>query len=151
MPKRTTLTFTSEDAPQVEEGKLFAYHCKYSGRHALTLGASSAGLVQPRRISFAVCSRHMHRHKHRSLGLKLVASMAPACMHACLGCGPTAGRLLLASCSTCNTCSSLRSPMHGGKPELSLSEELHKYCASRDYVCGVCRWWWWWGGGGGAP
>ena len=42
MPKRTTLTFTSEDAPAVEEGKLFAYHCKYSGRHALTLGAFQA-------------------------------------------------------------------------------------------------------------
>lgn len=38
MPKRTTLTFTSEDGPRVESAKLFVYHCKYSGRHAFTIG-----------------------------------------------------------------------------------------------------------------
>ncbi|KAG2494497.1 hypothetical protein HYH03_007266 [Edaphochlamys debaryana] len=36
MPKRTTLTFTSEDGPRVDSSKLYVYHCKYSGRHAFT-------------------------------------------------------------------------------------------------------------------
>ncbi|KAG1657191.1 hypothetical protein FOA52_003605 [Chlamydomonas sp. UWO 241] len=38
MPKRTTLTFTSEDAPkQAEDDTLFVYYCKYSGKHAFTI------------------------------------------------------------------------------------------------------------------
>ena len=40
MPKRTTLTFTSEDAPRQDNVKLWVYHCKYSGRHAFTVGES---------------------------------------------------------------------------------------------------------------
>ncbi|PNW74719.1 hypothetical protein CHLRE_12g485750v5 [Chlamydomonas reinhardtii] len=39
MPKRTTLTFTSEDGPRVDSAKLYVYHCKYSGRHAFTIDA----------------------------------------------------------------------------------------------------------------
>ncbi|GIL70154.1 hypothetical protein Vretimale_3401 [Volvox reticuliferus] len=39
MPKRTTLTFTSEDGPRVDSTKLYVYHCKYSGRHAFTIDA----------------------------------------------------------------------------------------------------------------
>lgn len=35
-PRRTTLSFSSEDAPALEEAKVFVYYCKYSGRHALT-------------------------------------------------------------------------------------------------------------------
>lgn len=38
MPKRTTLTFTSENAPKVETSKLYVYYCKYSGKHAFTVG-----------------------------------------------------------------------------------------------------------------
>ena len=38
MPKRTTLTFTSEDAPKSGEDTLYVYYCKYSGKHALTIG-----------------------------------------------------------------------------------------------------------------
>lgn len=37
MPKRTTLTFTSEDAPRQDNVKLYVYHCKFSGRHAFTI------------------------------------------------------------------------------------------------------------------
>ncbi|CAG9461255.1 unnamed protein product [Pedinophyceae sp. YPF-701] len=36
MPKRTTISFTSEDAPDLQEDKLFVYYCKYSGKHAMT-------------------------------------------------------------------------------------------------------------------
>ncbi len=42
MPKRTTLTFTSEDAPKSSEDALFVYYCRYSGRHAFTCGGSVA-------------------------------------------------------------------------------------------------------------
>ncbi|BDA44464.1 probable UPF0428 protein CXorf56 homolog at N-terminal half [Coccomyxa sp. Obi] len=36
MPKRTTLTYSSEDAPEVRGNELHVYYCKYSGRHVLT-------------------------------------------------------------------------------------------------------------------
>lgn len=38
MPKRTTLTFTSEDAPQGQDDKLYVYYCKFTGKHAFTIG-----------------------------------------------------------------------------------------------------------------
>lgn len=38
MPKRTTLTFTSEDAPAANEEKLYVYYCKFTGKHAFTVG-----------------------------------------------------------------------------------------------------------------
>lgn len=40
MPKRTTLTFTSEDAPATGEERLFVYYCKFTGKHAFTIGWS---------------------------------------------------------------------------------------------------------------
>ena len=36
MPKRTTLTYSSEDALADDEQQLHVYYCKYSGRHVLT-------------------------------------------------------------------------------------------------------------------
>lgn len=36
MPKRATLTYTSEDAPKTTEAQLYVYYCKYSGIHAFT-------------------------------------------------------------------------------------------------------------------
>jgi hypothetical protein len=47
MPKRTTLTFTSENAAKPDEEQLLVYYCKYSGRHALTTNISLGKL--PRR------------------------------------------------------------------------------------------------------
>jgi hypothetical protein len=40
MPKRTTLTFTSEDAPQQTDrpDQLYVYYCKFTGKHAFTIG-----------------------------------------------------------------------------------------------------------------
>ena len=32
MPRRATLTYSSEDAPAVNSGKLFVYYCKFSGK-----------------------------------------------------------------------------------------------------------------------
>lgn len=36
MPRRATLTYSSEDAPAVGESKVYVYYCKYSGQHTLT-------------------------------------------------------------------------------------------------------------------
>mmetsp|Transcript_11992 Transcript_11992/g.33731 ORF Transcript_11992/g.33731 Transcript_11992/m.33731 type:complete len:232 (+) Transcript_11992:176-871(+) len=36
MPKRATLTYSSEDANTLKEQQVFVYYCKYSGKHALT-------------------------------------------------------------------------------------------------------------------
>lgn len=36
MPRRATLTYSSEDAPTVGESKVYVYYCKYSGQHTLT-------------------------------------------------------------------------------------------------------------------
>jgi hypothetical protein len=47
MPKRSTATYTSEDAPPDEEATLFVYYCKYSGEHCLITDASLHAL--PRR------------------------------------------------------------------------------------------------------
>jgi hypothetical protein len=38
MPKRTTLVYTSADAPKTEDSQLFVYYCRYSGKHAFTTG-----------------------------------------------------------------------------------------------------------------
>lgn len=43
MPKRTTLTYTSYDAPKQGAQQLYVYYCKYSGQHALTTGAGAGG------------------------------------------------------------------------------------------------------------
>ena len=45
MPKRTTLTYTSEDAPKNLDDVLYVYYCKFSGKHAFTLGKHCAGFV----------------------------------------------------------------------------------------------------------
>jgi hypothetical protein len=47
MPKRSTATYTSEDAPQSEEAALYVYYCKYSGEHCLITDAALGAL--PRR------------------------------------------------------------------------------------------------------
>ncbi|KAK9838591.1 hypothetical protein WJX84_008607 [Apatococcus fuscideae] len=36
MPRRATLTYSSEDAPQLGGDELHVYYCRYSGKHALT-------------------------------------------------------------------------------------------------------------------
>lgn len=36
MPKRATLTFSSDDNQSAAAVDLFVYYCKYSGRHVLT-------------------------------------------------------------------------------------------------------------------
>ncbi len=43
MPRRTTQTFSSEDAHVAGiEAAVHVYHCKYSGRHALTTDCNLA-------------------------------------------------------------------------------------------------------------
>lgn len=36
MPKRATLTFSSDDAVDVKSQELHVFYCKYSGQHAMT-------------------------------------------------------------------------------------------------------------------
>ncbi len=36
MPRRATLTYSSEDAPQLGGDELHVYYCRYSGKHAMT-------------------------------------------------------------------------------------------------------------------
>ena len=36
MPKRATLTFSSDDALHVKSQELHVFYCKYSGQHAMT-------------------------------------------------------------------------------------------------------------------
>ncbi|GAB4818378.1 hypothetical protein N2152v2_005424 [Parachlorella kessleri] len=35
-PRRTTLTYSSEDAAPVDQTQVFVYYCKFSGKHAIT-------------------------------------------------------------------------------------------------------------------
>ena len=35
-PRRTTLTYSSEDAAPVDQAQVFVNYCKYSGKHAIT-------------------------------------------------------------------------------------------------------------------
>ena len=35
MPKRSTVTYSSEDAPDYNEAKIVVYYCRYCGDHAL--------------------------------------------------------------------------------------------------------------------
>ena len=39
MPKRTTLTFSSEDAAPGTEEQVYTYYCRYSGEHCFITGA----------------------------------------------------------------------------------------------------------------
>lgn len=36
MPRRVTLSYSSEDAPDIETEKIYVYYCKYSRKHALS-------------------------------------------------------------------------------------------------------------------
>jgi hypothetical protein len=38
MPKRTTVLYTSNDAPKTAEAQLWVYYCRYSGKPAFTTG-----------------------------------------------------------------------------------------------------------------
>ena len=46
MPKRTTHTYSSEDAaPDGPDSDLFVYYCKHCGSHVLITGTLSPGLL----------------------------------------------------------------------------------------------------------
>lgn len=42
MPRRTTLTYSSEDAQVAAVEDIFVYYCKYSGQHVLTTNCDLA-------------------------------------------------------------------------------------------------------------
>lgn len=70
MPKRSTLTFSSEDAPPSEEDPLHVYYCKYSGQHCFITGEalgpwlSAPGRLLPREES--ICLRCAGRFRFLS-------------------------------------------------------------------------------------
>mmetsp|Transcript_23431 Transcript_23431/g.51441 ORF Transcript_23431/g.51441 Transcript_23431/m.51441 type:complete len:241 (-) Transcript_23431:392-1114(-) len=63
MPKRTTLTFTSEDAPKTTEGQLFVYYCKYSGKHAFTLDGDLGKMPKRRTDGSRIVDTQNHHVK----------------------------------------------------------------------------------------
>jgi hypothetical protein len=63
MPKRTTLTFTSDDAPKGAEEQLFVYYCKFSGRHALTTSISLSKLPRRKMDNSRVLDTEEHATK----------------------------------------------------------------------------------------
>ena len=54
MPKRSTATYTSEDAPASEEAPLYVYYCRYSGEHCLITDAALSALPRRRTDNAAV-------------------------------------------------------------------------------------------------
>lgn len=61
MPKRATLTYTSEDAPKAgEDQDLFVYYCRYSGRHAFTTDCSINKLERRRSDNAKILDTRKH-------------------------------------------------------------------------------------------
>lgn len=54
MPKRTTTTYSSEDAPKGQEAQLAVYYCRFSGQAALITDANVAALPRRRTDGAAV-------------------------------------------------------------------------------------------------
>mmetsp|Transcript_14980 Transcript_14980/g.40412 ORF Transcript_14980/g.40412 Transcript_14980/m.40412 type:complete len:247 (+) Transcript_14980:1759-2499(+) len=65
MPKRTTLTFTSEDAPQQQGGaeQLYVYYCKYTGKHAFTVDTDINKLPRRRTDGARIIDTGVHSIK----------------------------------------------------------------------------------------
>ena len=60
MPKRSTLTFSSEDAPESDEAKVAVYYCKYTGDAVLITDADLARLPKRRTDSARVLDTEKH-------------------------------------------------------------------------------------------
>lgn len=63
MPKRTTLTFTSEDAPAAQEERLYVYYCKFTGRHAFTIDCDINKLARRRTDGARIVATEEHTIK----------------------------------------------------------------------------------------
>mmetsp|Transcript_7599 Transcript_7599/g.13149 ORF Transcript_7599/g.13149 Transcript_7599/m.13149 type:complete len:253 (-) Transcript_7599:610-1368(-) len=64
MPKRTTLTFTSEDAPVgTQEDRLFVYYCKFTGKHAFTIDCDISTLPRRRTDGARIVDTEEHTMK----------------------------------------------------------------------------------------
>uniref|UniRef100_A0A7S0RN43 STEEP1 domain-containing protein n=1 Tax=Chlamydomonas leiostraca TaxID=1034604 RepID=A0A7S0RN43_9CHLO len=74
MPKRTTLTFTSEDAPATGEERLFVYYCKYTGKHAFTIDSDIEKLPRRRTDGARIIDTEEHTVKLYTTdgGVKLI-------------------------------------------------------------------------------
>ena len=70
MPKRSTATYTSEDAPASEEAPLYVYYCRYSGEHCLITDAALSALPRRRTDNAAVLDTE-------SAVVRLQATQAP--------------------------------------------------------------------------
>lgn len=63
MPKRTTLTFTSDEAKSAVGETLLVYYCKYSGRHAFTIDADISKMPRRRTDGSRVVNLDEHNIK----------------------------------------------------------------------------------------
>ena len=59
MPKRATITFSSDDAPLVDSEELHVYYCKWSGKHAMTTNCDLRRAPR-RRTDNSSARRHGH-------------------------------------------------------------------------------------------
>ena len=74
MPKRTTLTFTSDESKANVGDTLLVYYCKYSGRHALTIDCELTRLPRRRTDGARIVKLDEHQIKLYTTdgGMKLI-------------------------------------------------------------------------------
>jgi hypothetical protein len=63
MPRRATLTYSSEDAPELHSDQLYVYYCKYSGKHALTTDCNLAKAPRRRTDGASVIDTQLYKVK----------------------------------------------------------------------------------------
>lgn len=63
MPRRATLTYSSEDAPALGEQKLYVYYCRNSGNHALTTSCELARAPKRKTDGASVIDTEVHTAK----------------------------------------------------------------------------------------
>ncbi len=79
MPKRATITFSSDDAPTVDSEELHVYYCKWSGKHAMTTNCDLRRAPRRRADNSSVRARCLlHRQRVANMtDLAHTAFMAP--------------------------------------------------------------------------
>ena len=80
MPKRATITFSSDDAPLVDSEELHVYYCKWSGKHAMTTNCDLRRAPRRRTDNSSVC---MHSHDAHPRSVLLTVCMLCRCRCRC--------------------------------------------------------------------
>jgi hypothetical protein len=73
MPKRATITFSSDDAPTVDSEELHVYYCKWSGKHAITTNCDLRRA--PRRRTDNSSVRESHARPLSTTALQAVVAL----------------------------------------------------------------------------